>query len=659
MISIRLFGKLTVTGPDGTEIPIVGAKTQGLVAYLALNTDMPVTRDRLTALFWGDRFADQARQSLRQAIAKLKRTFGPVSDAAILTEHDRVGFNPDVVDVDVDRFASLAQDASPAAVAEAVDMLRGTVLDGLYGQQAEFDDWIVSERQRLGNLSLKVLESAAALALQAGDTDAALNHARRIVGMEPLRDAGQAVLIRILAQQGERAAAVQQFNAYAELLDRELGVGPGHELTQLMEEVRGGGFFASVEPTAPVTPNASVPASENSRTVIAVVPFGTLSEGENEQFLVSGLTDDITTNLSRFSWLDVRASIDSAGPRLTSAELSRLGQELGLDFAVHGSLRSHGTRIRLTVQLAEPKTGRYLWVTRYDRDADDPFDLIDELSATIAASIEAELERLEGRSSRETPFEQMNAWQCYHRGLAIQYEFSAETNSEARRHFRRAIELDPKFGLAYARLSYALVISAIYFEAGDLPGVLDEALKLAETAARLEPDDAVARFALGRVYLARGEYDRSIADLRAAIDLNPGMAQAHCGLGDSMAYSGDLDEAMGCFHEAVRISPADPYRWAFLSYGATALLFRRDFEEAAEWAAQAAAVPNAHYWPTAIRASALAHMGAAEKAADAVKTLQSLRPGIDCAFVRERLFYLRDPSQVDLYVEGLQKAGLP
>ena len=176
-----------------------------------------------------------------------------------------------------------------------------------------------------------------------------------------------------------------------------------------------------------------------------------------------------------------------------------------------------------------------------------------------------------------------------------------EDTTSAQRHFQRAIELDPNFGLAYARLSYAMVISAIYFEADDLQTLLDTALDHANHAARLEPDDAVVRFALGRIRLARGDYDRSITDLKAAIDLNPGMAQAHCGLGDSMAYSGKLDDAIACFEEAVRISPSDPYRWAFLSYGATAFLFKGDYEKAVKWAAEAEAVPNSHYWPTVRR----------------------------------------------------------
>ena len=125
-----------------------------------------------------------------------------------------------------------------------------------------------------------------------------------------------------------------------------------------------------------------------------------------------------------------------------------------------------------------------------------------------------------------------------------------------------------------------------------------------------------------------------------------------------MAYSGKLDEAIGCFEEAVRISPLDPYRWAFLGYGAMAFLFKGDYEAARDWAGLAETVPNSHYWPTAILASAQAHLGEADKAAEAVERLRRMKPGITADFVRSRLFYLRDPKQIDVYVSGLEKAGL-
>lgn len=663
MISIKLFGKLQIESAVGKPIPVSGSKTQGLIACLALNTDVHISRDRLMTLFWGDRFNDQARQSLRQAISKLRRLLEDVNGDIILADPDRVGFNPEKVKVDVDEFERLAEQNTPDDALSAINLLQGPLLDGLYGQQADFDDWLASERQRIATKATRVFEEAAKQQMKAGRGDAALHTVRRLIKLDPLRDASQIILIKILAQSGERAAAIQHYNSYVATLKAELGVGTGPDLQRLINEIRSENFTpielekAAVSAPPPVEPT-HVSRNENRQPSIAVLPFATASPGQMQEFFAEGITEDLTANLSLYKWLNLRAGLPFDGARPTAADLAKLGKEHGIDYVVHGMLRDNGSKARLMVQLADTATGRYLWVTRYDRSSADLLDLQDELSDTIAASIEAELERIAGKAAHLRAADQLSAWDNYHLGLATQYEFNADTNQAAQQYFRKAIELDPNFAAAYARLSYAIVISTIYFEADNVETLLDEALKLARRSCLLDSDDAVGRFALGRVFLARGEYDRSVIELQSAIDLNPGMAQAHCGLGDSLAYSGKLDDAMERFEEAVRLSPSDPYRWAFLSYGATALLFKGEYEESAKWALKAESVPNSHYWATAIRASALGHLGVEKQATAALQELLRRKPGIDCDFVRERLFYLQDPSQIDLYVDGLRKAGL-
>lgn len=664
---VELFGNLTLITQGREKVDVRGSKTLGLIAYLAMNMDMPPSRDRIMTLFWGDRFTDQARQSLRQAISKLRRLGEEYGEDIVTSNEERIGLNPKTVQVDVDDFFRLAKEKDASSAVAALGIMKGPLLDSLFGQQAEFDDWLASERQRVATTAGQLFEKAADHQMQEGDLVSALQTARKLISFDPLRDGSQKLLIRILAQSGERAAAIQQFNSYEETLQKELGVGAGPDLQRLMQEIKSEKFSSGAhgqsksEPARSAVPPPTVAATPpaSSRPRVVVVPISVVAAGEDVKFFSVTATQDIVMNLSRFKWLDVHAGIEIDGARLTSDMLKSLYLDHEINFAVHGFLRLLGTKkMRLTVQLAEPKSGRFLWVQRFERESEDIFELQDELADAVASAIEDEIERVVGRASESVPFEHMTAWDSYHRGLAIQYEFSGETNLDAQKHFRRAIALDPNFAAAYARLSYAMVISAIYFGVDNVDDLLGEALDLAQTASRLEPNDAVTRFALGRVYLARGEYDRSLAQLGSAIDLNPLMAQAHCGLGDSLAYSGDLDGAMACFEEAVRISPTDPYRWAFLNYGATALLFKRDFEGALDWATRAEAVPNSHCWTTAVRTSALGHMGREKETAQALKELLANQPDLTCDYVRERLFYLKDPEQIDIYIEGLKKAGL-
>jgi tetratricopeptide (TPR) repeat protein len=132
----------------------------------------------------------------------------------------------------------------------------------------------------------------------------------------------------------------------------------------------------------------------------------------------------------------------------------------------------------------------------------------------------------------------------------------------------------------------------------------------------------------------------------------------YCGLGDSLAYEGRLDQAIEQFDIAIRLSPHDPFRWAFYSYRSLAHLFRREFEEAASWARKAVQIPNAQYWAKAHLVAALGHLGDENQAQSAVKDLMQSKPEFSLDFARDHLFYIKRPDQIETYLHGLRKAGV-
>lgn len=656
-VSIRLFGTLEIRDPDGKQIPVVGAKLQGLVAYLALNLDMPPTRDQLMTLFWGDRFTEQARQSLRQGVWKLRKLLDCGPDEVVVTSNDQIGLNPDLVTTDVDRFSTLAARRQPEADLESAHLYPGTLLSNLHVREQEFQDWLLTERRRLVTLACPAFERGAEHLLAKGEPEAAIALANRLLGLDPLRESSHRLLMRIHAQQGQRAAAIQQYKRCSEILDRELQVEPSPSTQKLYAELRQAGFTPPDDlPSASQPQQAADPAATNSQTTITVLPFAVLPD--SAQAVAAALSEDVAVALARFRWLEVKASPVTEAGRLTTADMQRIAAEQQVQYAIDGSVRQSGDHLRVNVKLIGLQHGRYLWVNRYDHRCEDVEGVIDDLSQTIAASIEAELVTVEGAGTRLLDESRMNAWDFYHRALLVQYEFSGQSNREAQRLFGCALDRDPRFAAAMARLSYAMVISAIYFGANPSDGLLDKALDLAREARRLDPQDAVCRFALGRVYLARGEYERSFSELHAAIKLNPSMAQAHCALGDSLTYAGQMDTALPCFEEAVRLSPQDPYRWAFLNYGAMAHLFRRDFEQAAQWASESVQVPNAHFLARAVLVSALGHLGRIDTAALLLAELKRDHSEVSLDLIRKRMFYLRDEGQISVYLDGLRKAGL-
>jgi len=159
--------------------------------------------------------------------------------------------------------------------------------------------------------------------------------------------------------------------------------------------------------------------------------------------------------------------------------------------------------------------------------------------------------------------------------------------------------------------------------------------------------------------LARREYRSALAENETAIRLNPTLAPAYCGLGDSLAYEGRYDEAIAQFEKAVEMSPNHPQLWAFLSYGALTLLFDEQFEKALDWAERARDIPNCQYWATVHAVVALAHLGRQYELDRMVNRLKVEQPNFTRVFAEKKLFYLKRADQLQLYLEGLDKAGIP
>src|SRR5262249_23145047 len=158
------------------------------------------------------------------------------------------------------------------------------------------------------------------------------------------------------------------------------------------------------------------------------------------------------------------------------------------------------------------------------------------------------------------------AWDFFHLGMKHLYDATRNGNEEAQRLFRRVIELDPEVAEAYAWLSYGIVLNMTYFDTDPDDARLKDAVAFAKKAVELDGQDALNHFAYGRALLACKSYDDALAELELAAELNPSLAIAYCGLGDSLAYEGRIEEAIPYFEKAISLSPFDPQRWAFYSY---------------------------------------------------------------------------------------------
>ena len=428
---------------------------------------------------------------------------------------------------------------------------------------------------------------------------------------------------------------------------------------------RGFRFIAPIESGAPELAGEANGGDADSTQIgaakkpsVAVLPFTNLNQDSSEDVFAAGIAEDITTAIAKNRWLTVIARNPAFAFRGSNESIRAIGQKLNADYLVTGSVRKAGTRFRITVQVVDAESEQSVWSERFDRDKIDIFDLQDEISELVAARIEAEVGLTEQKKAERRPRKNLGAWDLYHLGTAEFYKFTPESNVKCQDLLRQAIRLDPELAGAHSRLAYAIVLSMVYFDAPPDPAKMNEALAAAERAIQLDDQDANGYFTLGRVRLARREYDLAINALEHAVKLNSCLAVAYCGLGDSLAYEGRLDQAIEQFEMAVRLSPHDPFRWGFFSYRSLAHLFRGEFDEAVAWAQRAVQVPNAQYWARAHLVAALGHVGDTKQTEDALRDLMQAKPEFSLKFAKEHLFYIKRTDQIQAYIDGLRKAGV-
>ena len=459
-----------------------------------------------------------------------------------------------------------------------------------------------------------------------------INAARKAVG-----DSGdQQAIIKTYQRKGFRFVAGINAQTAAETAGQPIATAPAvDELAGSDTEVNWGG-----------------------RPSIAVLPFKNLSDDPEQEYFSDGITEDIIAALSKYRSLVVIARNPSFAFK-GAGNVRQAGLTLGADYLVEGSVRKLGQRVRITAQLVETEGGRQLWAERYDRDLQDLFALQDEITTTIAARVEPEISAADRLRAERKAVPALHAWDFFRLGTKHFYKSTVADNREAQRLLKRAIELDPNLAEAYGYLCYAIVLSMIYFDAEPNEELLDQAVAIGRKAVELDDKDGLLRFMYGRALLARKAYGDALAELETAVELNPCLAVTYCGLGDSLAYEGRISEAIPYFQKAIDLSPHDPLRWAFYSYRALAHIFAREFDLANEWAQRATRVPNAHYWAFAHRLAALGHLEKPEERAKAVSDLLLRKPDFSCTFARKRLFYVKDDGQLELYLEGLRRAGMP
>jgi TolB-like protein len=393
---------------------------------------------------------------------------------------------------------------------------------------------------------------------------------------------------------------------------------------------------------------------------IAVLAFENLSGDPKQEYFADGVSEDIITELSRFSDLFVIARNSSFKYKGKAVDVRQVGRELGVRYALEGSVRRGGDRVRISAQLVDSGTGAHRWAERYDRELKDVFAIQDEVARTIAAVLAAHVNKAEAERTLLKPPATWQAYDHYMRAAAawasFQSSWKLDQLLETRGHLADSLKIDPKYARAYSllasthRVAWLNPVNEEYLS----PATLDRAITLARTAIELDPTLPEAYAELAYNVIRKSDFDGATVAAERAIALNPNFVDYRLG---QVFYSvGQPAKAIEIAKAQMRLDPFHPH-FAPLIAG-IAYYMLKEYQEAQRWLREATGRAPNHQYGHAFLAATYAQLGRAEDAhAEAVEVLR-----INSKYMigtQKQVSIFKRAEDSDHLLDGLRKAGLP
>jgi len=398
------------------------------------------------------------------------------------------------------------------------------------------------------------------------------------------------------------------------------------------------------------------------RLSIVVLPFADLSNDRDQQYFADGITEDLTTDLSRIAHSFVISRNTAFTYRSKPIDTKQIGRELGVRCVLEGSVRRSGSWVRVNAQLIDAETDAHLWAERFDHDTGDLFALQNEITSRLANMLGVELIAAEAARPTEHP----DALDYILRGRAVLFKpRTPDMFREAINLFERALALDPESAEAQSLLVESLVASVTTGLTDSAAADLARAETLVDQALAVSPRNGYAHLVKGLVLRAQNRWEEAVPQYETALALNRNLVRALHGLASCKLFAGPIDEVIPLDEQAIRLSPCDPgIGYSYLLIGRVHLLQSRT-DEAIVWLEKGCsaipAVPFHHSW----LASAYALKGETERAAAELAETQRLASDgsfSSIARVKEggswRVPKTRAIAETT-YFAGLRKAGMP
>ena len=606
-----LLGPFSLTGTGGEAIEIGSKKNRLLLAMLASAPGRSMSRDALADVLWAEHSDEQARNSLRQALAVLRKELNGHETNFFAEFSSAVALRPGHVSVDTDIFLNDIRLGTAESLQRAIALWRGSFLADVMVSETDLEHWLTEQREHYNSHYISAMDRLGPLL----DGSARIDMARRLVQADNLRETSHRHLMEAYRAAGERSQALRHYDKVRKLLHEELGVEPSPEIEDLRKEIASNGHNgqnghatkavrvtapappppAAVQPppssyAAPVQPVApggkprsslvyaatvivalvavAVAGWLSTRSIpelvtmpsVAILPFESLSGSMEDARIATGLTIDTIADLSRYADFRVMAKDTTDAYKDKAVDIRTLGKDLKVSHVLKGTFQREQDHIRITAQLIDASTGEMLWSDRYDRLIGDIFAVQSDVADHIANSLGGREGKVVGSmvaGARNKPPADLGAYELYLLAQETMYsDLSDEHMREAQKILEQVIAKDPTFARAYVRYANAYAWRATY-ESGGLE-LLQQEVVYARKAVSIDPTDADAHAALGYSLTLTGDPKQGEAHLDEALRLTPNAF-------DILIFHACLDHAYGkkdlgaeAADRALAINPAYP-----------------------------------------------------------------------------------------------------
>jgi DNA-binding SARP family transcriptional activator len=659
---IHLLGAMRATSYLGDDILPRGRKARAILGCLCLASGQRVARSRLAAMLW-DRVPDfQARASFRQAYRELVVAFGPFAEELISADRETIVLNSTVCWTDA--VAVLSADVmANGHRSELAAYCTGELLEELDGITVSFDHWLLGERTRFVERRRALLEAELSHA-RGANTDAheRAEIARRLIMFDQTHEGASRILMRALADMGERAQALREYTRCRDALKMTLDVEPSSETYALYEAIR---MFSGREERelavgAPAAPKqkrhqkAAAPAPNRSRLRVGVLPF-LASASHREESLALSLSQEIAAALARFRWFDVIAPIALKRRDPASSLSDDVLRPNELDFVLDGALTSNGERYQISVRLLDlTRYATPVWSDRFELGVDELHRVDEVVTAKIVGRIDPVILFIEGQPKRR---EKAGAHSLLLRAIPLIYSMERRKFEEAGELIERAMEIEPDDAMVLTWAAYWQLWHVGQRWTADSIGTLTTAQDLCLKAMRIDPENAEAAGIYAHCCSWTRDFKSAIEYFDRSLRLNPNLAYIWALSAPTYCYIGKPEEALRRLDRYRELAPFDPYSQFFENAYTMAHLFNRDYEQAAAIGRRVVKANPEFINSYKPLIAALGYLGLRDEAKTFIDAVRAREPSFSIDEFRTSYPFKRDIDR-EHYMEGLRLAGV-